>query len=71
MKRNSTFAGRFALTGVAAAALCLAASGAWALGLGRLQVQSALGEPLRAEIDVTSMTPEETANLRVRVASPD
>ena len=71
MKRNSTFAGRFALTGVAAAALCLAGSSAWALGLGRLQVQSALGEPLRAEIDVTSMTPEETANLRVRVASPD
>ena len=71
MKRNSTFAGRFALTGVAAAALYLAASSAWALGLGRLQVQSALGEPLRAEIDVTSMTPEETANLRVRVASPD
>jgi pilus assembly protein FimV len=71
LKRNSTFAGRFALTGVAAAALCLAGSSAWALGLGRLQVQSALGEPLRAEIDVTSMTPEETANLRVRVASPD
>ena len=71
MKRNSTFAGRFALTGVAAAALYLAASSAWALGLGRLQVQSALGEPLRAEIDVTSITPEETANLRVRVASPD
>jgi len=71
LKRNSTFAGRFALTGVAAAALCLAAPSAWALGLGRLQVQSALGEPLRAEIDVTSMTPEETANLRVRVASPD
>ncbi|MBC7734762.1 MAG: hypothetical protein H7306_23180 [Bacteriovorax sp.] len=51
--------------------MCLAAPSAWALGLGRLQVQSALGEPLRAEIDVTSMTPEETANLRVRVASPD
>ena len=30
-----------------------------ALGLGRLSVQSALGEALRAEIDVTSMTPEE------------
>ena len=71
MKRNSTFAGRFALTGVAVAALYFSASGAWALGLGRLQVQSALGEALRAEIDVTSLTPEETANLRVRVASPE
>src|SRR4029079_14931880 len=65
------FAGRFALTGVAAAALCLAAPAAWSLGLGRLQVQSALDETLRAEIDVTSMTPEEASNLRVRVAPPE
>ena len=71
MKRKSTFSGRFALTGVAAAALCLAASSAWSLGLGRLQVQSALGEALRAEIDVTSLTPEESSNLRVRVAPPE
>ena len=71
MKRNSTFAGRFALTGVAAAALCLAAPAASALGLGRVQVQSALGEALRAEIDVTSLSPEEASNLRVRVASPE
>ena len=71
MKRDSTFAGRFALTGVAAAALCVAASSASALGLGRLQVQSALGEALRAEIDVTSMSPEEQSNLRLRVASPE
>ena len=71
MKRDSTFAGRFALTGVAAAALCMAASGASALGLGRLQVQSALGEALRAEIDVTSISPEEQGNLRLRVASPE
>ena len=71
MKRKSTFSGRFALTGVAAAALVLAAPAAWSLGLGRLNVQSALGEALRAEIDVTSMTPEEASNLRVRVASPE
>ena len=71
MKRDSTFAGRFALTGVAAAALWMAASGASALGLGRLQVQSALGEALRAEIDVTSISPEEQGNLRLRVASPE
>ncbi|MES2994287.1 MAG: FimV/HubP family polar landmark protein [Pseudomonadota bacterium] len=66
-----TFSGRFALTGVAAAALIMAAPAAWSLGLGRVQVQSALGEVLRAEIDVTSMTPEEAANLRVRVAPPE
>ena len=71
MKRNLTFSGRFALTGVAAAALLLAAPAAWSLGLGRIQVQSALGESLRAEVEVTSMTPEEAANLRVRVAPPE
>ena len=63
--------GRFALRSVAAAALCVLATQSWALGLGRLQVQSALGEALRAEIDVTSLTPEEAATLQVRVASPD
>lgn len=71
MKSNSTFSGRLALTGVAAAALWLAASNAYALGLGRLSVQSALGEALRAEIDVTSLTPEEAGTLRVRVAPPE
>ncbi len=71
MKRNTLFTGRFALTGVALAALWLTAPSAWALGLGRLSVQSALGETLRAEIDVTSMTPEEASNLRVRVAPPE
>nr|WP_119154836.1 FimV/HubP family polar landmark protein [Caldimonas tepidiphila] len=44
---------------------------AFALGLGRLSVQSALGEGLRAEIDVTSISPEEAASLRARVAPPD
>jgi len=47
------------------------ASNAWALGLGRLQVQSSLGEILRAEIDVTSLTPEEASNLNVRIAPPE
>ncbi len=50
---------------------CLWGSQAWALGLGRLSVQSSLGETLRAEIEVTSITPEEAASLRVRVAPPD
>lgn len=71
MKRNSLFARRFALTGVAIAAMCLSATNAWALGLGRLAVQSALGETLRAEIDVTSLTPEEASNLNVRIAPPE
>ncbi len=53
------------------AALCLVASQAHALGLGRLQVQSALGETLKAEIELTSLSSEEAASLRVRVAPPD
>ena len=70
MKRKSTLGGRFALSAIAVAA-CLGAGNALALGLGRLSVQSALGESLRAEIDITSMTPEEAASLRVRIASPE
>ena len=51
--------------------LTLASPWASALGLGRLSVQSALGEALQAEIEVTSMTAEEQANLRIRVAPPE
>ena len=71
MKRKLKFSGRFALTGLAAATLCLASPLASALGLGRLSVQSSLGEVLRAEIEVTSLTPEEQASLRIRVAPPE
>lgn len=71
MKHRPTTALRFALTGIAAACACLWASPSWALGLGRLTVQSALGESLKAEIDVTSISAEEAATLRLRVAPPD
>ncbi|MEP7301373.1 MAG: FimV/HubP family polar landmark protein [Caldimonas sp.] len=71
MKRKLKISGRFALTSVAAAMLALASPWASALGLGRLSVQSALGEAMQAEIEVTSMTPEEQANLRIRVAGPE
>ncbi|MBA4176859.1 MAG: hypothetical protein C0505_09915 [Leptothrix sp. (in: Bacteria)] len=53
------------------AAACLWASQAWALGLGRLTVSSSLGETLRAEIEVTSITPEEASSLQLRIATPD
>ncbi|MFC5572180.1 FimV/HubP family polar landmark protein [Xenophilus aerolatus] len=42
---------------------------AHALALGRLNVQSALGEPLRAEIDVTEISAAEADGLRVGMAS--
>ena len=71
MKRKIQFSGRFALTSVAFAALCLASPVASALGLGRLTVKSALGEAMQAEIEVTDMTAEEQANLKIRVAPPE
>lgn len=59
------------LTALAAAAITLVHLPAAAFSLGRLTVQSALGEALRAEIDVTNLTPEEAASLRSTVASPE
>ncbi|WP_153004455.1 FimV/HubP family polar landmark protein [Tepidimonas taiwanensis] len=40
----------------------------WALSLGRATVQSILGEPLRAEIEVPSIDDTEAASLQVRIA---
>src|SRR3569832_637767 len=62
-----------------ATTLALAATillGAWAsdanaLALGRVSVQSALGEPLRAEIDIPEINADEVASLRAVIASPD
>lgn len=63
------------LHAVAAAALLCASlthhTDASALALGRVVVQSALGEPLRAEIDVPDINAEEAASLRVGLASGD
>ena len=53
------------------AVACLWGTQAAALGLGRLNVQSALGESLKAEIEVTSMTPEEASSLKLRIAPPE
>ncbi|HEX6019083.1 MAG TPA: FimV/HubP family polar landmark protein, partial [Burkholderiaceae bacterium] len=71
MKYRSGQAARVALKRVALAALVAAAGNAWALGIGRLNVQSALGESLRAEIELSSLTPEEESSLKVRIAPPD
>ena len=42
-----------------------------AAGLGRLTVQSALGQPLRAEVEITSATRDELDSLAARLAAPD
>jgi pilus assembly protein FimV len=61
--------------GAVAAAIALAGTftslQVQALGLGRVTVQSALGEPLRAEIDIPEINAEEAASLRASVASAD
>ncbi|MGE0499073.1 MAG: FimV/HubP family polar landmark protein [Ramlibacter sp.] len=49
----------------------IASPDAHALALGRITVQSALGEPLRADIDIPEITPDEAASLKAAVASPD
>ena len=54
-----------------ALALALGSSHALALGLGQIEVKSSLYQPLDAQIPVLSNTPSETANLKVRLASPE
>ena len=65
---------RWKFSVLAAAAVASAgfyATDASALALGRITVQSALGEPLRAEIDLPQITPAEADTLRATTASPD
>ncbi len=55
----------------AAIALLLGAVAAQAAGLGKLTVNSALGQVLNAEIDLVSLQPGELDSLSARVASPE
>jgi pilus assembly protein FimV len=55
------------LTSAVASAVLLAAS-ANAAGLGKLTVLSSLGQPLRAEIELTAVTPEEASALVAKLA---
>src|SRR5687768_4114856 len=50
--------------------LLAAPAGAWALGLGDIELQSALNQPFRAEIAL-SATADELQGLRVMLAAPD
>ena len=55
--------------GLMAGALALPPS-AMALGLGRLTVDSALGQPLVARIELTSVSREELESLSAKIADP-
>jgi pilus assembly protein FimV len=62
---------RWQLTALAAAALfAMFEPNAMALSLGRVTVQSALGEPLRAEVEVPDINAEEAASLKTVIGSP-
>jgi pilus assembly protein FimV len=58
------------LTAAVASALVLS-SAAHAAGLGKLTVLSALGQPLRAEIELTAVSSEEASALVAKLASAD
>lgn len=60
----------FARTALAVA-LVLASGAACALGLGQIEVKSRAGQPLLAEIPVISNGPDELAQLRAGLASPE
>jgi pilus assembly protein FimV len=59
------------LTRISLALVLLLSSEVWAIGLGDINLDSALNEPLRAEIELLSATPEELANLTVSLASAE
>jgi pilus assembly protein FimV len=46
-------------------------SSAWALGLGEIHLNSALNEPMNAEIDLVAATPDELTALRATLADKD
>ena len=71
-RRPSTSRSTLAAAVLAAfAALAVPSTDLGAAGLGRLTVQSALGQPLRAEVEVTSLSALEAQSLAARLASPD
>ncbi len=59
------------LSRIALALVILLTSEVWALGLGEIKLDSALNEPLRAEIALLSATPGELDGLKITLASAD
>jgi len=56
---------------ISLAFVLMLSSEVWAIGLGDINLDSALNEPLRAEIQLLSATPEELASLDVMLASSE
>jgi pilus assembly protein FimV len=70
VRKMSSVRSGFARTALALA-LALASGAAFALGLGQIEVKSRAGQPLLAEIPVISTGPDELAQLRAGLASPE
>jgi pilus assembly protein FimV len=52
-------------------ALGLSPAAAYAAGLGRLTIQSGIGQPLLGEIELVSVRPDELSTLAARIAPPE
>ncbi|WP_409365108.1 type IV pilus assembly protein FimV, partial [Cupriavidus campinensis] len=61
---------RWSTLAVTALGLLLMQPAAYAAGFGQLRVQSNLGQPLQAEIDISGVSAEEADSLSVKLASP-
>ncbi len=70
-KGNHRLPRRLRLKVAIALAVSGTALGAHGAGLGRLNVLSSIGQPLRAEIELTSVSRDEGATLTARLASAD
>lgn len=71
---RQTSMGRWPIQAVAAAVAltsCLTAGQAWAVTVGRISVQSALGQPLQAELEVPRISDAEAASLDISIASDE
>jgi len=59
------------LATAAAVSLVLSSGAVRALGLGDIEMRSALNQPMNAEIRLTSVQPGEASGMIVKLASPD
>lgn len=59
------------LRGFLFCALLTVSASLHAAGLGPIVIHSALGQPLNAEIEITTLGPKEFESLKVSVATPD
>lgn len=59
------------LTSTAVVLFALAINDAHAIGLGRLNLLSNLGETFKAEIELSAFNPEELNDLKINISSPD